>query len=315
MPTATASPLLDAKLIAKLEALDVRSRRILRGVMPGERRSKKRGQSVEFADYRPYVEGDDLRRIDWNLYARLDALFLRLFMEEEDLQVTVLLDTSASMGYGEPDKLRFGKQLAAALMYLALNKQNRSAVWAIGGNKVEYLQGLRGRRPIPRVFEFLESLQAAPPGQAEDAGASAGGLAEGLLRFAGTSVGAGVVVLITDGLEKGNDQGTGLDEALKVLGDGRFDGYLVQVMSPQELDPAKAELKGDLRLTDAEDGHTAEVTLTPALMKQYKKRLDAFLTHTRDIAHRRGLAYAFAPTDRELDELIMKELRLKGLVG
>src|ERR1700719_5274771 len=115
MPETQDKPLLEPKFLAQLEQLELVSRKIFLGRMKGERRSKKKGQSVEFADYRNYVVGDDLRHLDWNLFARLERLFIRLFMEEEDLHFTILIDNSLSMDFGTPSKLRYAKQVAAAL--------------------------------------------------------------------------------------------------------------------------------------------------------------------------------------------------------
>src|SRR3954452_3335350 len=124
MPTST-QPLLEPDFLARLEQLELVSRKIFQGRMKGERRSKRKGQSVEFADYRNYVIGDDLRFLDWNLYARLDKLFLRLFMEEEDLHFYVLLDNSLSMDFGSPTKLHYAKQVAAALGFIGLINLDR----------------------------------------------------------------------------------------------------------------------------------------------------------------------------------------------
>ncbi len=152
--------LISPDFMRQLDRIDVLSRKILTGKMQGERRSKKKGQSVEFADYRNYVVGDDLRFIDWNLYARLDKLFLRLFMEEEDLTVSVAVDTTASMDWGEPNKLTFAKQLAAALGYMGLVHYNRVNLYSFTDTVTGQITGLRGRRPIPRMLDFLRQQQA-----------------------------------------------------------------------------------------------------------------------------------------------------------
>src|SRR5919107_6118827 len=128
MANAPSAPLLDPQFLAKLEQLELVSRKIFLGLMKGERRSKRKGQSVEFADYRNYVKGDDLRFLDWNLYARLDRLFLRLFMEEEDLHLYLLIDNSLSMDFGSPSKLRYAKQVAAALGFIGLVNMDRVVV-------------------------------------------------------------------------------------------------------------------------------------------------------------------------------------------
>src|SRR5882762_10784720 len=123
-------PLLEPQFLARLEQLELVSRKIFMGRMKGERRSKRKGQSVEFADYRNYVVGDDLRHLDWNLYARLDRLFLRLFLEEEDLHVYLLIDNSLSMDFGTPSKLHLAKQIAAALGFVGLTNLDRVVVEA-----------------------------------------------------------------------------------------------------------------------------------------------------------------------------------------
>ncbi|MEM1211962.1 MAG: DUF58 domain-containing protein [Planctomycetota bacterium] len=297
---ATTEPLLSPKFISQLDRLDVRSRRMLRGKMQGERRSKKRGQSVEFADYRSYVVGDDLRRIDWNLYARLDKLFLRLFLEEEDLQVSVILDVSKSMDYGEPSKLHYGKQLAAALCYIALTHQNRTALYTAADTVVGQMTDLRGRRPIPRVFDFLESVEPVEGGNLEQA----------CKRFALLQQRPGVVILISDFFDKGE-----LADALRYLAMPRYDCYAIQLLSPQEVDPAKAGIAGDLRLTDLEDGDGAEVSVSPALLKKYQARLEAYCQHVQDTALRRDIAYLLGQTDVPIEELVLKSMRQRGLLG
>ena len=146
MPTATPPKLLlDPGFMARLDQLDLVSRKVLLGKLKGERRSKRRGQSVEFADYRNYAVGDDLRFIDWNGYARLDRLFLKLFMEEEDLSLYILVDTSKSTDFGEPNKATYFKQVAAALGYIGLVNYNRVNVIAMA-DKVVAVHGALGGR-------------------------------------------------------------------------------------------------------------------------------------------------------------------------
>src|SRR3712207_5227898 len=161
MPDLQTPPLLEPQFLARLEQLELVSRKIFLGLMKGERRSKRKGQSVEFADYRNYVKGDDLRFLDWNLYARLDRLFLRLFMEEEDLHFYVLLDNSLSMDFGAPTKLHYAKQVAAALGFIGLVNLDRVKVEAFKDRLVQSLPALRGRRSLWRLLDFLDKLQPA----------------------------------------------------------------------------------------------------------------------------------------------------------
>src|SRR3954470_12112731 len=164
MPDPTpAAPLLDPDFLARLEQLELVSRKIFLGRMKGERRSKRKGQSVEFADYRNYVIGDDLRFLDWNLYARLDKLFLRLFMEEEDLHFYVLLDNSLSMDFGSPSKLHVAKQIAAALGFIGLVNLDRVVVEAFTERLTARLPAVRGRRSLWRLLDFLNRLGPGGP--------------------------------------------------------------------------------------------------------------------------------------------------------
>src|SRR6267378_1771930 len=163
MPDAPAQPLLEPQFLARLEQLELVSKKIFMGRMKGERRSKRKGQSVEFADYRNYVVGDDLRFLDWNLYARLDKLFLRLFMEEEDLHFYVLIDNSLSMDFGNPTKLHYAKQVAAALGFIGLVNLDRVVVQAFNDRIVQSLPPVRGRRSMWRLMEFLQGIEAAGP--------------------------------------------------------------------------------------------------------------------------------------------------------
>src|SRR5258705_8124982 len=162
MPETQTQPLLDPQFLAQLEQLELVSRKIFLGRMKGERRSKKKGQSVEFADYRNYVVGDDLRFLDWNLYARLDKLFIRLFMEEEDLHFYVLIDNSLSMDFGTPSKLHYAKQVAAALGFIGLVNLDRVVIEAFNDRLVQSLPGLRGRRSLWRLLDWLDKMP--PPG-------------------------------------------------------------------------------------------------------------------------------------------------------
>src|ERR671935_168197 len=153
MPESQTQPLLDPEFLARLEQLELVSRKIFTGRMKGERRSRRKGQSVEFADYRNYVVGDDLRFLDWNLYARLDRLFLRLFMEEEDLHFYILIDNSLSMDFGTPTKLHFAKQVAAALGYIGLVNLDRVVVEAFNDRLVQSMPAARGRRSVWRLMD------------------------------------------------------------------------------------------------------------------------------------------------------------------
>src|SRR5262249_19131283 len=242
MPVTKAPPLLDPEFLHKLEQLELVSWKIFVGRMKGERKSKRRGSSVEFADHRNYSVGDDLRHIDWNVYGRLDKLFLKLFLEEEDLHVYTLLDTSLSMDFGDPTKLQYGKQVAAALSFIGLVNHDRVVLDAFS-TQLAGLPGLRGRSQMYRVIQYLEQLQ--PSG--------AGNLTAAAKSFALKHSGKGVVVVISDFLDK-----HGYEDALRYLLARNLDIYVIQVLSREEVEP---DLVGDLRLVDSEDEDVAEITI------------------------------------------------------
>ena len=289
--------LLDPQFMARLDQLDVVSRKLLGGKMKGERRSKRRGQSVEFADYRNYTEGDDLRFIDWNIYARLDKLFLKLFLEEEDLALYVLLDVSKSTDYGEPQKSKYIKQVAAALAYIGLVNYNRVTVAAMSDTVVAETGAMRGRRNVRRMIEFVEKLE---PAGGSDFAASC-------KRFALQNRGKGVCVVLSDFFDKG-----GFENGLRYLAGGKYDLFCVQILSPQEIDP---DLQGDLRLKDVEDADEAEVSITGPLLKKYKSTLNAYCLSLKNYVTRRGGTYLFTSTAVPFDTLVLNYLRERGLLG
>jgi len=296
MPTQIQSSLLSPQLLARLERMELVSRKIFKGRMKGERRSKRKGQSVEFADFRSYVPGDDLRFVDWNLYARLDKLFLKLFLEEEDLHFYTVIDASMSMDFGEPvKKLDFAKQLAAALGFIGLCRADRVKVEALGSPQA---QGpvLRGRHSLWRLLDYLESIE---PGESLS-------LAQGVKDFCLRNSGKGILVLISDLMDK-----DGFESALRMLVAQQMDVYVIHVLSPEELDP---DLKGDLRLVDCEDGDVAEITVSRPLMDRYKRTLTAFIESARDFCTRRGMVYVMTSSERPVDQLVTTYLRKRGLV-
>jgi uncharacterized protein (DUF58 family) len=288
--------LLDPQFLARLEQLELVSRKIFLGRIKGERRSKRKGQSVEFADYRNYVIGDDLRHLDWNLFGRLDRLFIRLFMEEEDLHVYLLLDNSLSMDFGSPTKLHYARQVAAALGFIGLVNMDRVVVEAFNDRQTQRLPAVRGRRSLWQLLAFLEKL--GPPGP--------GDLRRGLRNFSLQCSGKGIVVLFSDFMDKG-----GYEEALRYLVARQLDIYVVHILSQEEIEPP---LVGDLRLVDAEDEDVAEITVSGPLLKRYKQNLAAYQTAIRDFCTRRGVAYLFTSNQVPFDRLVLNYLRQRGLV-
>lgn len=281
----------------RLESLELMSHRILRGRLKGERRSQRKGQSVEFADYRNYVVGDDLRFIDWNTYARLDRLFIKLFQEEEDLHFYVLVDDSESMNFGRPTKLYYAKQVAAALGFIALVHSDRVCVETFQQPAAQRSVPLRGRPALWRLLRRAESIEPV---------ASQYSMAESVKNFCLRHPRTGVVIVCSDLLDK-----QGYEEALRLLIARRFEVYVIQTLSPEELNP---ELAGDLKLVDAEDADVAEVTASRPLLERYRKTLNAFVGGIRSYCARRGITYLLANTGEPFEPLITTYLRQRGLV-
>jgi len=296
MTTVRYSDILDDEFLAKIEQLRLVSRKVIIGRIRGERLTKKRGQSVEFADYRQYVSGDDLRFLDWNLYARLDRLFLKLFLEEEDLHVYLLVDASRSMGYGDPSKLDYARKVAAALAYIAVANYDRVVVGGFGGEELSLVGPLRGKHQILRVLDFLAGLEA----QGHTA------LAPVFKRFALTHRRRGVVVLISDFLDK-----DGYEDALRYFLAADQDVFVLHVLAKEELEPT---LVGDLKLLDMEDADTTEITISGPLLKAYRRTVEGFCGGLKSYAAGRGMNYLLASTAVGFDVLVLDYLRRRGLV-
>lgn len=310
VPEGGEGPLLSPAMMGRLERMELVSRKIFRGQMKGERISRRKGQSVEFADFRNYVPGDDLRLIDWNLVARLDQLFLKLFQEEEDLHFYALVDCSESMRFGTPSKLRVACQLAAALGYVGLCHGDRVAVRtlesAVGAPVV------RSKSSFWKLLAYLDGLVSPPRGPT---GASGGddtenrsnvSLHDGVRDFVLRGVTGGVVVLITDLMDK-----AGYESALRMLVGRRLDVFVLQVLSREELDPP---LRGDRRLIDVEDGDAAEVTINQYVLDQYRETLQGFLTAARQYCAKRSIVHVLVPTDMPVETVVTEVLRRRGVV-
>ena len=296
MSSDTKNPLLSPELLAQLERMELVSRKIFRGRMKGERRSKRKGQSVEFADFRNYVPGDDLRFIDWNMYARLDKLFLKLFLEEEDLHFYALVHSSLSMTFGSPSKFRYAKQLAGALGYIGLCRADRVKIEALDGSRVNTAPVLRGRKSMWRMVEHLEAMQSG----------STVTLNEAVRNFCLRNTGKGILVVITDLMDK-----SGYESALRYLTAQNMDVYLIHVLSQEEIDPG---ITGDLKLVDIEDSDIAEISVSQRLIDRYRQTLASYIEKARDFCSRRGIVYMMTSTERPVDRLVSRYLRQRGLV-
>ena len=294
-PPPPARPLVEEALLRRLERLTIVPRRPVAGGLGGEHRSSARASSIDFADYRQYMPGDDFRRIDWNAYGRFGTLYVKLTEAREQLPVHILVDASRSMAWGEPAKLAYASQVAAALGYVALSHFDRLTVTALG-EAPRQLATIRGRGRLGHLIHFLDGLQ---PSGAMD-------LAASLAAYRVDRRAGGVAILISDLLSP-----DGYEDGLDALLQAGLDVIVLQVLSPQELVPAEG---GDVELVDAETGEIVEVSLTPRMIAVYRERLDRWCAEAEDICARRGISYVRVSTETPLADLMLDELRRVGIL-
>jgi uncharacterized protein (DUF58 family) len=303
-------PVFDSAFLAKLERLHLLSRRTFPGQSRADRRSRKLGSSLEFADYRNYSPGDDLRSIDWNIYGRLDKLFLKLFEEEEDLHIYLLVDTSASMRWraGEPRtghalrpaKIELARRIAGTLAYIGLANLDRINIHYFAERLGADLGLGRGKSHFHRALQFLAQPPPKLAGQTN--------LAASLREFGQRMKNRGLVVVISDFFDP-----RGYEEALNYLLYQRFELQLIQVLDPAELDPL---LLGDVRLTDSESGEVYEATVNESLARAYRREIETFCAGLERFCRRRQIGFRQALTARSAEEFVLQAMRGgNGLVG
>ena len=316
--------LLTPELLRQLEQFQLLAARRAKSSAKGERRSKARGQSVEFADHRNYVPGDDFRYLDWNLYGRLDRLFLKLYEEERELPVRIFLDASESMTFGEPRKFDFARQVAAAIGYIALcgfdrvsvnvfpggerdtsNAQQPAATEHATRNTPSYRQSaianslsrVRGKKSS---LQFLQNLSRLHAGGAAN-------FNESVRRGALEARQAGLAVVLSDFLDP-----AGYEAGLTTLIGRGFQVDVVQILAPEELEPTTF---GDLRLVDAETGDEREVTFGKFRLKHYQQTVQNFCGRLREYCQTRGMNYFLAASNTDLSDLLLKQLRQAEVLG
>jgi uncharacterized protein (DUF58 family) len=279
------------EFLAQLERLSLLSRRAFRGSVKGERRSPRRGHSVEFADYRAYGHGDDLRYVDWNIYGRLGRLHVKLFVDEEDLCLHLLVDASASMRFGTPSKLEYAVRTAAALGFVGLVNHERVGVGILRERVSEGWPPARGRNQVVTLLDFLGDVDSAGPTR----------LNEALADYAARAREPGVAVLISDFLDP-----RGFEAGVRALLERRYEVHLIHVLDPSEVNP---ELAGDLRLEDAETGEMRDITVDADTLRGYRERLAEFLERVEGFCRSREVGYHRVVTDTPVEEFVVAQLR------
>jgi uncharacterized protein (DUF58 family) len=291
--------LFEPGFVRVLESLTLAGRRVPAGRAAGQWRSRASGSSVEFSDYRTYAPGDEYRRIDWNAYARLERLFVRLYRAEEDLSLAVLLDTSASMAWGKPSKGRVAAQLAGALAFIALQSGDRVEVATLRETDVfERMTNLRGKGATWPAWRLLESL----------AFGGATNLNAALTASSRYMRAAGLSVLISDLFSP-----AGYQQGIDALLARRQDVLVVHVLSQDEMEPP-ADLLGEWRLIDTEPGAPIEATITPGVLRAYRRLLKTYTTEVADFCRRRGITYIQLRSDMNLQTVLLRTFRSAGIL-
>ncbi|MBI4471819.1 MAG: DUF58 domain-containing protein [Acidobacteria bacterium] len=283
--------LFDDKFLKKLEYLNIISKRLFAGSLRAERRTRKRGTGLEFADYRAYVAGDDFRHLDWKAYLRLNRLILKLFEEEEDLPIYFFVDSSQSMNFGDPSKLDYARRVAAALCYIGLANLDRVNIISYSDRVKTELPPQRGKGRIFKVFRFLTDIK---PGGETNA-------RESFKTYCTETRRRGLAVVISDFFDQ-----SGFQAALDILRHFRHDIFVIHIASHEELDPA---LKGELLLVDSENQAAREITITPSLLTAYKAEFAHYCESIESYCWKYQLGYVRTATDFPFEELVLRVFR------
>ncbi len=288
--------LFDSDFLKKLEYLSLVSRRVFRGRLLAQRRTKQLGGGIEFADHREYAAGDDLRYLDWNVYAKFGDLLLKRFQEEEDLHVYILLDASKSMDCGTPNKFDYARRIAAALAYIALADLDRVSIMAYADKPLDVLPLTRGKDRVLSILKFLENTKTA--GAATDLATVAKSLVNRAQR-------TGLVVIISDLYDQ-----AGFRAGVDLLRHRRFEPHVIQIHTVEEANPT---FLGDIELDEVETGQRRKITVTERKLKQYNQLFHEFLTSIETYCKTYSLSCTRSTTDLPFDELIMRMMRASGI--
>jgi uncharacterized protein (DUF58 family) len=298
-PRSHTSLLFDDEFQRKLESLALVSRRVFAGRMRAERRSKKQGSGVEFADHRAYVPGDDFRFVDWNVYQRFGRLLVRLYEEEEDLSIYLIVDCSASMSFGSPSKFDQARRLCAALAYVGLANLDRVTVVGASDHAGALMPGTRGKNRIFKVFHFLEQLEASGVTDLETS----------LKTFVAQHKRRGLAILLSDLYDP-----AGFENGINVLRYNKFEPYVLHLVEPPAAFAGQEGIVGDINVYDCETGEEREVTVTEQVLRSVQKAHREYDAAIQRFCTRSHVPYYPAPADAPFDELVLGMLRRGGLL-
>ena len=288
--------MLNPEFLTQLEQFRIRCKQPFRGKFKGDRRSLNRGPGVEFSDYRLYEHGDDLRYLDWNIYARSEKLFIKLFQADEELPISILIDTSNSMQFGEPTKLDFAKQLAASLGYIALVNSDRVTLYKLADRLFPALPSTYGKSQFPRLQKALMNIKTSGTTR----------LTESFKHLATYQPQTGVVIILSDFLDS-----EGYTEGINSLLGRGFAVMFIHIQSIEETDPPPP---GDWQLEDVETGETKEITINEETIAQYLNRQKEFCDNLQRFCKRKGIGYLRIRTDAAVDTVVMHDMTRAGFI-
>ena len=284
----------DTEFLKKLDTIAINVRMLMRDGSGGNRKSRSKGSSVEFSDFREYSMGDDFRRIDWNAYGRFDKLFVKLFMEEQEAMINIFVDSSKSMDFGSPKKSETALKLAGVLSFLALNNLDRVCINSLSKDSFKQSTAVTGRSMFDRCIVFLEDINFS--GETD--------LNAAVKKKDVRS--RGMAIVISDFFTPG-----GIEEAVKYLLFKKQDVFLIHVLSPEELNP---ELEGQVRLLDSETGKVMDVAVTPALLKQYHSKLNEFNSNIKEFCSRMGATYIQISSADSIEKIVFEQFTGAGVI-
>lgn len=285
----------DAEFLKKLDTMVINVRMLMNEGAGGNRKSKSKGSSVEFSDFREYSLGDDFRRIDWNAYGRFDRLFVKLFMEEREAMFNIFIDGSRSMSFGEPRKSMAALHLAGVIAYLALNNMDRVCLNSLSDKGLKQSSIMSGRGTFRGCIDFLESVKFDGTVDLNS------GIKKKEFR------GSGVSVILSDFFNPG-----GIEAAVKYLLYNKQDVVLIHVLSPEELNPL---MEGQVRLRDCETGDIRDIAVTPVLLKHYDKKLKLFINSIKEFSRKMGAAYIQVSSGDPVEKVVFEEFTKAGIIG
>jgi uncharacterized protein (DUF58 family) len=298
-PTVDRSDLFDDEFLRQLELLQVIARRLIRGRQRAERKTRKVGSGLEFADHREYSPGDDIRSVDWGVLARLGSTLVRLFEEDEDLPLRLVVDVSDSMLTKDGQKLIYAQKIAAALAYVGLAGLDRVGLTAFSGKVHETLPAIRGKGRIFRVFEFLKNSKIGGPTD----------IYAGCKRVAAESSLPGVTVVLSDFYDL-----QGAFDGLNLLRFRKHEVVAIQVIDPIEANPVDTGLRGDVTLVDVEGDDARDVTLSADLLKAYAEAHERFCLALENKCRARGMPFFRATIDEPFEDMVLRIFRLGGVL-